>query len=264
MSNDPYNDYLMLLADDPDKNLTMESSWEDPADIDGDDFISRSSSPIDWTSNNPGQMCFHCDRILGNEMGWCSRCQKISSYGYNYTFCQASNCSERIVIKETYCANHQKECRANKCLQHISGGEDYCSSHKYQCQGSRERYYTYCSERVSSYQGYCWYHRNECQQSNCSKRIVYRDKNCYEHAPVCRNLNCSYRLTEGGNYCFQHTNKCANCSTRIADSQNYCSSCEVQQQKETEQTKLKSLVKANTTITGDIQEVERFSPSQGI
>jgi indole-3-glycerol phosphate synthase len=77
-------------------------------------------------------------------------------------------------------------------------------------------------------------------------------------------LNCSYRLTEGGNYCFQHTNKCANCSTRIADSQNYCSSCEVQQQKETEQTKLKSLVKANTTITGDIQEVERFSPSQGI
>jgi hypothetical protein len=47
MSNDPYNDYLMLLADDPDKNLTMESSWEDPADIDGDDFISRSSSPID-------------------------------------------------------------------------------------------------------------------------------------------------------------------------------------------------------------------------
>jgi len=158
------------------------------------------------------------------------------------------------------------ECQVSNCYQNASKGETYCSQHRYCC-GSGEQYYS-CSERVSSFQSYCSDHINICQQIGCDKRISGYEKFCYSHSPVCQNWNgtryCSYRLTKGGNYCFDHDKACHGCSQRISKWNNYCSSCEVQQEsqqaKASEQTRLKELVKSNTSIAGTIQEVERFSP----
>ena len=115
------------------------------------------------------------------------------------------------------------------------------------------------------------YNYTFCQSSNCSERIAVKDKYCAKHSTnYCSAKYCQERIPEELKYCSSHIPKyCANCSTWIFSSDKYCSSCEVKREqqrqqekalaeKATEQTQLKSLVKANTSLNNPLS-VDRFS-----
>jgi len=167
------------------------------------------------------------------------------------------HCSAEIEKSEIYCYEH-RECSQNYCANPRTNYQDYCANHTLnsqtpkQCKGSGEKNWgggdSKCEGKVTTVEGYCYLHENPCKE--CGRRVAIWDK-----------------------YCVRHHKACANCSARIFPSDNYCSNCKVnnrreiesqqkkaQAEKETEQTRLKELVKSNTSIVGTIQEVERFSP----
>jgi hypothetical protein len=150
-----------------------------------------------------------------------------------------------------YCSYHRKPCPASYCIERISEGKSYCARHTSVCQSS------YCSERTASDKPYCSRHSKYCSERYCCERIGEKESYCSSH--------------NGSNYCA--TNGCY--QKPSLSFFKYCSSCQtknnrVQQQERqkqaqrqqaqaTEQNQLKSLVKANTNISGEIKEVERFS-----
>ena len=99
-------------------------------------------------------------------------------------------------------------------------------------------------------------HNKQCP--HCSTRIASSESYCANHQYGCSEASCYSRISAISGYCLQHSEVCSggSCYQRIASYQSYCSACQQQQR---EQNQLKSLVKANTAIAGDIKEVERFS-----
>ena len=107
---------------------------------------------------------------------------------------------------------------------------------------------------------------NYCQTTNCYEKT--NANYCSFHQEICQVAGCNQRISvfkAGWNkYCERHDKKCQNCSNRIAVNQRICSNCtqkiETEIKEALKEQQLKDLVKANTTITGEIKEVERFSP----
>jgi hypothetical protein len=107
---------------------------------------------------------------------------------------------------------------------------------------------------------YCKKHNNGCvyeydyDNEFCPSRISNDEKYCYLHSKTC--LNCSERILFSQNHCFKHVNQCSSCPQRVSYHDKICSLCQQQQNK---QNQLKRLVKQRTSITGNIQEVTRFT-----
>nr|UYR50791.1 hypothetical protein [Morchella crassipes] len=144
-----------------------------------------------------------------------------------------------------YCYSHRKSCPVYLCLKRIREQESYCSNHVQACSNSS------CSNRTAASQDYCSQHSKRCQESYCSERVASGKDYCSSHGSYCRGISCYRRVSSRGDYCF-------GCETANRER-------ERQQQREvqakaSEQNRLKSLVKANTSISGEIREVERFSP----
>lgn len=126
-------------------------------------------------------------------------------------------------------------CRILNCENRVSKEQKHCAGHAYQCNYRSGDWH--CYHRTASSYGYCSSHSKTCL--SCGKHI-YKDS--------------------GYDYCSEHQDSCAGCSNRVSYRGTYCANCQnAKRVKETEQTKLKDLVKSNTSISGEIAEVERFS-----
>jgi hypothetical protein len=173
-----------------------------------------------------------------------------SNYAINCSChdCAQSHCSIKIKKNETYCSKHTvnsltpRQCKGD-------GGDE------------KSIYWSSCKDKVITADGYCKYHENQCAE--CPRRLASWDKYCFEHwNGYCKVIDCSERTPNSRDsnhyiFCAQHGNLYGNSLSNYQEKKR--EERQQSQQKATEQTKLKSLVKTNTTIAGEIKEVERFS-----
>jgi hypothetical protein len=174
---------------------------------------------------------------------------------------------DRMNERETNC--HCHNCPVKECHERIASDKTYCSKHTVntltprQCKGDggdeKSIYWCSCKDKVITADGYCQYHENQCAE--CPRRLASRDKYCFEHSnshckvDYCYQQTPNYHNSNHYIYCEQHAKLYGNSPSNSQEKKRE----ERQQAQETEQTKLKSLVKANTAIAGEIKEVERFS-----
>jgi hypothetical protein len=161
--------------------------------------------------------------------------------------CPIEYCYTRILAKDKYCARHTVSYNLSQCR---CEGTDWLGRKAY-----------LCPQKVITSEGYCYYHENQCAE--CSERVDGRDKYCSQHwNGYCKVMDCSERTPNPHNsnhyiFCEQHAKLYGNSLSNYQEKKR--EEKQQRQQKATEQTKLKSLVKANTAISGVIKEVERFS-----
>lgn len=197
---------------------------------------------------------------------------------------ECSACSTKLEEpSDIYCAKHRGHCA--RCSKVIEKSKVFCDKHgkcsQAFCLNWKVNYSDYCAKHTVNYSTpkQCVYEISTFYQERykCQREVITADGYCSQHENKCEECSERMPVCTFSNYCVRHSNSCANCSARIYRSENYCSNCEAnnrreiasqqeqqqiqeRQQKTTEQNQLKSLVKAKTSIGGEIAEVERFSP----
>lgn len=174
--------------------------------------------------------------------------------------CSHTYCSTKIRSYQSYCAKHTVSDSNSKCR-----GDEF--SH---FKSAYERaLFGECNRKVVTSDGYCSKHENQCAE--CDNRIWGDEKYCYQHSNgYCQVIDChqqtpNSRYSNYYIYCKEHAKLYGNSPSNYQQAQAQ-QRIQQQQRKEaerlerTEQDKLKSLVKANTSITGKIEEVTRVSP----
>jgi hypothetical protein len=145
-------------------------------------------------------------------------------------------------------------CLVLECYEY-STNSSYCTKHTYDC------LLIGCPLRIAEKASYCCNHRKVCAKLGCNNRIsdgIYT-LFCIDHKEFnCSTNGCYQTVKIRDSYCSNHSQYCQNssfCYNRVANYQTYCNSC---QQQQNEQTKLKSLVKTNTSLNNPLS-VDRFS-----
>jgi len=188
-----------------------------------------------------------CERIYDSNEEYCAKHNRE---------CQYYQCKNRERINnESYCSFHAKKCERCQTRQWINS-EGYCSEHQYKCGTCEIRTNKeYCSQHTYKCyvnNQYFWYH-----SFSCSERVGESNRYCSNHYRACENFtlrNCPNRIPYSQSLCnlCQNSDLCLKgCGARITKYTLYCSNCQ-------EKKELKSLVKQRTSITGNIEEVERF------